>query len=463
MNSVNRNNVTCTNDDILSFSAILQVDGNDSGVNDSTSTSDENSDASDTEYDTDDEADPCIIPANLSPMDEQNDATDGPLRYDANIAEDERTPFVPLCLMMNCRSICNKADNLMEIMNQICPDLILASETWEREKMRLKDILKCRKFKSVSYYRKNRSPGGGCAIIFNEERFRSADADIIVPDGVEAVWSVFTPVAGSTQNMKVKRIAVGSIYISPKSKFKIETVEHIIETIHILRAQYDNEVNFLICGDVNRTPITDILDSYGGLKQIISIPTRQEATLSIVLTDLHNFFHPPIILPPLQVDDDKKGKNGDHEIVLLAPKNNAQYMVERKKRIVKSRPILESQLMKFEHDLGKVPWDEIFQNKSADEQAEIFHTYLRSQMDIYFPEKIIKMSNLDRKWMSPTLKILHRRMQREFFRHRKSEKFKRLKTKFKRMKRKSLRTFYSDFVTDLKLSDPGKWHKMAKR
>ena len=138
-------------------------------------------------------------------------------------------------------------------------------------------------------------------------------------------------------------------------------------------------------------------------------------------------------------------------------------MVERKKRIVKSRPILESQLMKFEHDLGKVPWDEIFHNKSADEQAEIFHNYLRSQMDIYFPEKIIKMSNLDRKWMSPTLKILHRRMQREFFRHRKSEKFKRLKTKFKRMKRKSLRTFYSDFVTDLKLSDPGKWHKMAKK
>ena len=59
MNSVNRNNVACTNDDILSFSAILQVDGNDSGVN--TSTSDDNSDTSDTEYDTDDEADPCIM------------------------------------------------------------------------------------------------------------------------------------------------------------------------------------------------------------------------------------------------------------------------------------------------------------------------------------------------------------------------------------------------------------------
>ena len=29
-----------------------------------------------------------------------------------------------------------------ELMHQICPDLILASETWEREKIRLPDVLK---------------------------------------------------------------------------------------------------------------------------------------------------------------------------------------------------------------------------------------------------------------------------------------------------------------------------------
>jgi hypothetical protein len=31
------------------------------------------------------------------------------------------------------------------------------------------------------------------------------------------------------------------------------------------------------------------------------------------------------------------------------------------------------------------------------------------------------------------------------------------------MKRNSIKTFYSDFVSDLKQSDPGKWYAMAKK
>ena len=93
--------------------------------------------------------------------------------------------------------------------------------------------------------------------------------------------------------MKVKKIAVGSYYVSPRSRHKQEVIEHIIGTIQQLRAKYDNEVNFLIGGDFNRLDITDILDSYGALKQIISVPTRKSATLEIILMDLHTLFHPP--------------------------------------------------------------------------------------------------------------------------------------------------------------------------
>ena len=63
-------------------------------------------------------------------------------------------------------------------------------------------------------------------------------------------------------------------------------------------------------------------------------------------------FHPPTTLLPLQVDTDKKGKDSDHNIVLLAPKSNAEYRVERIKRIIKTRPILESEVLNFERDLG---------------------------------------------------------------------------------------------------------------
>ena len=65
--------------------------------------------------------------------------------------------------------------------------------------------------------------------------------------------------------------------------------------------------------------------------------------------------------------------------------------------------------------------------------------------------------------MNPSLKALHRQVQREIFKNRQSKKWKTLKGKFRRKKRKAIILFYSRFVNDLKQSDPGSWYKMAKR
>ena len=54
-------------------------------------------------------------------------------------------------------------------------------------------------------------------------------------------------------------------------------------------------------------------------------------------------------------------------------------------------------------------------------------------------------------------------MQREYYKRRKSDKFKKLKQKFKRLKRKTLKHHYYKFVTELKATDPGKWYTMAKQ
>ena len=73
----------------------------------------------------------------------------------------------------------------------------------------------------------------------------------MVPSDVEAAWAVFTPITEHRNRLKVKRIAVGSIYVSPRLKHKVETIDHIVETIHFISAQYDNEINFLTGGDFN--------------------------------------------------------------------------------------------------------------------------------------------------------------------------------------------------------------------
>ena len=259
------------------------------------------------------------------------------------------------------------------------------------------------------------------------------------------------------------KFAVCSYYISPKSHHKQETIEHIIDTIHNLRAIYDHEVSFIIGGDFNRTAVNDILDSYGALHQVIAKPNRRGSMLSLLLTDLQTFYHPATNLPPLKVDEGKKGEDSDHEIIVFAPKNNIRFRKELKRKVVRTRPLPESQIAKFEQAIGQFQWKDELKDKSVNEQVTIFHDVLKTTLDHYFPEKVTKISTLDKRWMDPKLKQLHRQMQREFTRNRKSQRFKMLKSTFKKEKRKSIKNKFDDFVSELKTTNPGKWFSMAKK
>ena len=128
-----------------------------------------------------------------------------------------------------------------------------------------------------------------------------------------------------------------------------------------------------------------------------------------------------------------------------------------------TRPLPKSGMESFEKALVFYPWDEQFLNKSVDEKVNIFHTFLKTNLDKYLPEKVTHLSNMDRKWMSPQLKQIHRAMQREFYKQRRSKKYIKLRAQFRKLKRKSVKSFFSNFVSDLKLTDPAKWYSMAKK
>ena len=81
----------------------------------------------------------------------------------------------------------------------------------------------------------------------------------------------------------------------------------------------------------------------------------------------------------------------------------------------------------------------------------------------FLPEKTMMVSCWDKKWMNPALKNLLRKIKREFYKNRSSPKWRKLKKKFKKLKRKSVKNFYSNFVSELKVSNPAKWYSMAKR
>ena len=359
---------------------------------------------------------------------------------------------------------CQK-QNVKTLLQQITPEIALVSETWERQRQTLENLISLENFKVISYKRPKigrSQPGGGCAIIYNDKRFKVSKLELPVPEGVEAAWALFTPLSSNVHH-KVKKIAIGTFYVSPKSTHKEATIDHIIENIHFLRSKFDNEIHFLLGGDLNRLKIEPILDSYGALKQVISTGTRKGATLENIITDLHSFYHPPTTLTPLQVDEGKKGADSDHQVVVFAPTSNTNFMKQRLKKTIITRPLPNSGYISFGQDIIKHPWDEVLLTKDMNSKVNNFHQTIRTKLDKHFPTKTVKISNLDKKWFTPTLKSLHRKIQREFYKHRQSNKWKDLRRKFKKMKRKSIKSYYSKFVTDLKESEPGKWYRMAKR
>ena len=230
-------------------------------------------------------------------------------------------------------------------------------------------------------------------LFFNENRFKSIKPDVFVPKGVEACWLILKPLA---KNDLIENIAIGSFYVSPTSKYKTATINHIIETIHLLRSQYDNRINFICGGDLNRLKIDRILDSYGPLRQIITAGTRCSAILENIITDLHTLYQEPECLAPLQVDEDKAGEDSDHNIVLLPPitiNNNRK----RVKRSVVTRPLPQSGMDKFSQFIWSHSWDEVLGEQNIDEKVNNFHSTLRTKLDEFFPEKTIMVSYLDKK------------------------------------------------------------------
>ena len=102
--------------------------------------SDSSSHNSSLDYNTDDEVDPVLDPVVLAPV--PNQVLDHGQPIQLEVVEDptiQHSPL-PLCMMLNARSLYNKSENFMTLLHQITPEITLVSETWERQKMTLEDL-----------------------------------------------------------------------------------------------------------------------------------------------------------------------------------------------------------------------------------------------------------------------------------------------------------------------------------
>ena len=133
--------------------------------------------------------------------------------------------------------------------------------------------------------------------------------------------------------------------------------------------------------------MSDVLNSYGALQQVVMKPTRKDEILDIILTDLHTSYHAPLPLPPLQVDDDQVGKDSDHRIILFPPIPHEYSNTKREYNFIKVRPLPQCNIEKMGMVIGRYPWTEVFNVNTAEEKVTNFHETILTFLNIFFRKK----------------------------------------------------------------------------
>ena len=88
---------------------------------------------------------------------------------------------------------------------------------------------------------------------------------------------------------------------------------------------------------------------------------------------------------------------------------------------------------------------------------------LMEKLNLYLPEKVVTYTSDDQVWVTPELKQLARKKSREYFKHRKSPKWKTLSALYEEKCYKARTSYYTNIVSDLKTSNPGQWYSKLKR
>lgn len=371
---------------------------------------------------------------------------------------------LPLVINLNPRSVYNKKDEFRTMMKQLEVDLCTMSESWDRDNLCLEDIIQMEGYEIIKNVLQRRGKGGKPALIINKEKYhikKLCPTVLTVPPTVEATWALLTPKI--QVNSEVKHIAVASIYYAKRTKRK-DFVDHICEAYNVLSAKYGQGLHFIISGDFNRLNINPILNMSPSLKQVVSIPTRTnpEATLDKIITTLSKFYLPPTTLPPLDNDVEGNGKPSDHLIVEWRPINQN---VNRKPnyKVITFRPLPESGMLQFKQWLETETWQSLYLKETAHGKADLLQRTLLAKMEEFLPQKTLKLNEDDMQWVTSEVKRFDRLLKREYRKHKRSSKWKRLNEKYIQICEKAKSDYCENIVTDLKTSNPSQWYSKVKR
>ena len=336
------------------------------------------------------------------------------------------------------------------------------SEIWEKKeckkhKNKIDEMMELEGIDYISTARPDRR-GGGCAITCDATKFKMKEIILNNPDNLEVTFATLQPKSKESPQFTIILCAV---YSPPNSRKKTKLVDFISETYNKLKATKYPSAFFALGGDINDLKVEQLLNISPKFSQLVNRPTRGQKILSVIVTDLGDFFQEPIILPPLQPDTPGIGKPSDHSVPLATTYTDRTKPKKTRYTLKNVRPFPDSGIAEFGRWLQNENFSALTLAESPDICVDIFEIMIKEKLEQIFPEKQIKIYDGDKEFMTKEMRKIRRQKSREYRRKKKSPKFNKLHLKFCQMKKENSQKFIKK-IEELKNCNVGQFFKKIK-
>ena len=216
------------------------------------------------------------------------------------------TVKVPKFMLTNVRSLAPKMDEISYFMLHNHVDLAFITETWLGESIRDSII----HIPGYTVFRRDRirdNHSGVCIYVQADQlrKFKQI-SHIICCDDHEILWLHICP---NRLPRGYSSIIVGVIYHPPSDNDALIR-DHLLSSLTKIESEFPN-CGIILAGDFNRLNINFLLKHFR-LKQLVKVSTRNNATLDLLLTNLHEYYCPSLASPSFGLSD--------HNTIVVTPK-----------------------------------------------------------------------------------------------------------------------------------------------
>ena len=174
-----------------------------------------------------------------------------------------------------------------------------------------------------------------------------------------------------------------------------------------MESKYPN-CGILVTGDFNRLDISGLLRHFC-LKHIVKVySTWKDATLDLILTNMHEYYSPPQPFAPFGLSD--------HNVVVATPLQGKR--INNTKKTITKRDLRVNSKASMGRFLNRIDWSILFAPlEGCEEMWNTFTEAVRTGLDILIPEKQYRVCTADAPWMTQRVKALILKRQKAFTMH----------------------------------------------